>query len=230
MPERAARIVVADDHAIVRDGLKRLLETDPRYVVVGEAKNGREAIRVTRALRPDLLLLDVSMPELTGLDMLKELPPDLRDIKVIILTASIERSAMLKALQHGARGVVIKTAGEEILFAAIAAVLQGRYWLDRESVSDLVALVRELSEPRPYLRHPFGLTDRQMTIVEKVVRGMTNREIAAGLSISEETVKHHLTQIFNKTGVSGRLELALLATQRGLVDAKTHNLENTKLV
>jgi two-component system, NarL family, nitrate/nitrite response regulator NarL len=218
MPERAVRIVVADDHAIVRNGLKRLLETDPRYSVVGEAKNGREAIRVTRALRPDLLLLDVSMPELTGLDMLKELPPDLRDTKVVVLTASVERSTMHKALQHGARGVVLKTADPEILFGAIEAVLQGRYWLDRESVSDLVALVRELSEPGTYPRHPFGLTNRQITIIEKVVRGMTNREIAASLSISEETVKHHLTQIFNKTAVSSRLELALLATQLGLVD------------
>jgi DNA-binding NarL/FixJ family response regulator len=124
---------------------------------------------------------------------------------------------VLSALQRGARGVVLKTAGSDILFGAISTVLAGGYWLDRESVSDLVQVLRELSASGPASRHPFGLTERQVQIIEKVVNGMTNREIASSLSISEETVKHHLTHVFNKTGVSTRLELALLATQRNLV-------------
>src|SRR5919197_2543861 len=136
--EPFVRIVIADDHAIVRDGLKRLLESQPRYAVVAEARTGREAIRHVRAHRPDVLLLDISMPELSGLEVLQQITPELRDTKVIILTASIERHGVLNALQRGARGVVIKTAGSDVLFGAISAVLSGRYWLDRESVSDLV--------------------------------------------------------------------------------------------
>jgi two-component system nitrate/nitrite response regulator NarL len=211
------RFVVADDHAILRHGLTRLLESEPRYKVVGEATDGRQAIRQTRTLRPDILILDVSMPEVSGLDALRNMPADLRDTKVILLTASIERAALLDALEAGARGVVLKTAGPDVLFAAIAAVLQGRYWLDRDAVTDLVSVIRELSESAKTSRPAFGLTPRQLQIIEHVVDGKTNREIASTLSISEETVKHHLTQIFNKTGVSTRLELALLATQRGLV-------------
>jgi DNA-binding NarL/FixJ family response regulator len=221
MADTTVRIVIADDHAIVRDGLKRVLESEPRYKVVAEARTGRDAIRQTRAHRPDVLMLGMSMPELSGLDVLNQITPDVRETKVIALTASMERAAVLKALQHGARGVVLKTAGSDVLFGAIAAVLHGRHWLDREAVSDLVEAVRELSSA-PSSRHPYGLTGRQMQIVEKVVGGMTNREIASSLSISEETVKHHLTQIFNKTGVSTRLELALLATRRELVSITVH--------
>jgi len=217
MPDSLVRIVIADDHAIVRDGLKRLMESQPRYAVVAEAKTGREAIRLVRAHRPDVLLLDISMPELSGLEVLQQITPDSRETKVIILTASIERDGVLSALQRGARGVVLKTAGSDVLFGAIAAVLGGRYWLDRESVSDLVQALGELSANSSASRHPFGLTGRQLQIVEKVVNGMTNREIATSLKISEETVKHHMTGIFNKTGVSTRLELALLATKRELV-------------
>jgi DNA-binding NarL/FixJ family response regulator len=213
MPEAPLRIVLADDHAILREGLKRVLESNPAYTIVGEATTGREAVRLAATLQPDLLLLDVSMPELTGLEALERLAPAANAIKVIVFTASIARADMAKALQLGARGVVLKAAGSEVLFAAIEAVRRGEYWLDRGSVSDLVSMA---SSP-VRVRHLFGLTDRQLEIVSAVVDGMTNRAIGAKLAISDETVKHHLTQIFNKTGVSTRLELALLATSRGLV-------------
>ncbi|PYR08997.1 MAG: DNA-binding response regulator [Acidobacteria bacterium] len=222
MTDTTVRIVIADDHSTVRDALKRVLESEPRYRVVGEAKTGRDAIHVTRAHRPEVLLFDISMPALSRLEALNRITPDSPETKVIALTASIDRAAVLKALQHGARGVVLKTAGSDILFGAISAVLQGRQWLDRGSVSDLVQVVRELSGSAPQTRHPYGLTDRQMQIVGNVMRGLTNREIGSTLSISEETVKHHLTQIFNKTGVSTRLELALLATRRELVRSRDH--------
>lgn len=213
MPEKPVRIVLADDHAILREGLKRVLESNPVYHIVGEATTGREAVRLAATLRPDLMILDVSMPELTGLETLARLAPGEHGVKVIVFTASIDRADMAKALQLGARGVVLKTTGSEVLFAAVEAVLRGEYWLDRGSVSDLVSMASAPARSR----HLFGLTDRQLEIVAAVVDGLTNREIGAKLAISDETVKHHLTQIFNKTGVSTRLELALLATSRGLV-------------
>lgn len=218
MSEGPIRIVIADDHAIFREGLRVLLETHRDYRVIGEATTGREAVRLAAALQPDLLLLDVSMPELTGLEALRQLQAGQTPMSVLVLTASIEREGMVKALQLGARGVVLKTAGSDVLFTAIRAVLEGQHWLDRGAVSDLVAAVRELSMPQRRGRHPFGLTDRQIEIVRSVVAGLTNREIASRLRISEETVKHHLTQVFNKTGVSTRLELAMLAMQRGILD------------
>jgi DNA-binding NarL/FixJ family response regulator len=215
MSDATVRIVLADDHAILREGLKRVLESNPSYTIVGEATTGREAVRLAATLRPDLMLLDVSMPELTGLEALNRLSAAGEGVKVIVFTASINRADMARALQLGARGVVLKTAGSAVLFAAIEAVRRGEYWLDRGSVSDLVSLTRGPAKGR----HLFGLTDRQLEIVAAVVDGLTNREIGAKLAISDETVKHHLTQIFNKVGVSTRLELALLATSRGLVSS-----------
>jgi len=213
MSSQPVRILLADDHAIMREGVKRVLESNPAYTIVGEAKTGREAVRLAATLRPDLLLLDLSMPELTGLEVLERLSPAPDGVKVIVFTASIERGEIARALQLGARGVVLKDAASEVLFSAIEAVLNGQYWLDKGSVSDLVSMASSPARAR----HPFGLTDRQLEIIAAVVDGLTNREIGAKLSISDETVKHHLTQIFNKTGVSTRLELALLATSRGLV-------------
>jgi len=217
MSSRPVRIVIADDHAIMREGVKRVLESNASYTVVGQATTGREAVRLAATLRPDLLLLDLSMPELTGMEALERLAPSADGMKVIVFTAEIERDQMAKALQLGARGVLLKTVGSEVLFAAIEAVLAGQYWLDRGAVSDLV----NMASAPVRARHPFGLTDRQLEIISAVVGGLTNREIGSKLAISDETVKHHLTQIFNKTGVSTRLELALLATSRGLVSS-TH--------
>jgi DNA-binding NarL/FixJ family response regulator len=129
------RIVIADDHAILGAGLKRVLESKPSYCIVGEASNGREAAHLASTLRPDLLLLDVSIPGLTGFEAIEQLAVDLDKVKVIVFTASIEPTGMAKALRLGARGVVSKTAGSAVLFHAIEAVLRGEYWLDRGSVS-----------------------------------------------------------------------------------------------
>jgi two-component system, NarL family, nitrate/nitrite response regulator NarL len=218
MPDAPARVVIADDHAILREGLRQVLTASGEFTIVGEAANGRDAVAVARRTRPDLLLLDMSMPEVNGLDALRELAEGHAGIRTLVLTASIGRRDILAALELGARGVVLKTGGTDVLLKAIRAVRAGEYWVDRRSVSNLFEVVKELSSATELGGRKFGLTARQTEIVAAVVSGLTNREIAAKLEIAEDTVKHHLSQVFAKTGVSSRLELAMLATQHGLVD------------
>jgi DNA-binding NarL/FixJ family response regulator len=218
MAEPLARVVIADDHAIMREGLRQVLTAQGDFTVVGEASNGREAVAVARRTRPDLLLLDVSMPERSGLDALRELAASRPPVRTLMLTASIDRRGILEALELGARGVVLKTSGTDVLLRAIHAVLAGEYWVDRRSVSNLFDVVKQLSAPAEQDQRKFGLTERQIQIVAAVVSGLTNREIAAKLLIAEDTVKHHVTQVFAKTGVSSRVELAMLAVHHGLID------------
>ena len=210
------RVLIADDHAVVRAGLRALIDGEPRFTVIGEAVNGDEAVALAASLTPEILVLDVSMPRKSGLEALRDLG-DTASVKTLILTAAIDRGGMLTALQLGARGVVLKTAASGTLIEALNAVAAGDYWLDRARVSNFIDVLRRLNSPITPSGDPYGLTERQREILGAVVQGLNNREIARQFAISEHTVKHHLTQVFNKTGVSTRLELALLATQQGLV-------------
>jgi len=221
MPKKTPeiRILIADDHPIFRDGLRRLLQAEGLHVV-GEAPNGEEAVKLAGQLKPDILLLDVAMPQKPGLEALRELSEAKTPVRTILLTAAIERTQIVEALQLGARGVVLKESATELLLKSIQAVMQGEFWVGRESVSDLVQTLRDLMPPAgaEARKSKFGLTPRELEIISAIVAGYSNRDIAQKFSISEQTVKHHLTNTFDKLGVSTRLELALFAVNHGLTE------------
>jgi two-component system, NarL family, nitrate/nitrite response regulator NarL len=212
------RIVIADDHPIFRDGLRRLLETEADLKVIGEACDGAEAVKLARQLKPDILLLDLAMPRHPGLEALRELSNGSDGVRVILLTAAAEKNQIVEALQLGARGVVLKDSATQLLLKSIHTVMSGEYWVGRESVSNLVQYLRTLvqSSGEEAKQRKFGLTPRELEIVSAVVAGYSNKEIAEYFKISEDTVKHHLSNIFDKLGVSTRLELALFAVNQSL--------------
>jgi two-component system nitrate/nitrite response regulator NarL len=213
-------IVIADDHALFRDGLRRLIESESDLRITGEAADGDQALDVVRAVRPDILLLDLAMPRRPGLDVLRELARSQTPVRTILLTAAIENEQVIEALQLGALGIVQKDCATQLLFKSIRAVMAGECWVGRERVTDLVRYLRSVSaDAGDSRRRKFGLTPRELQIVSAIVAGQTNREIAQQFSVSEDTVKHHVTSVFDKCGVSNRLELALFAVNHRLVDS-----------
>lgn len=218
------KVLIADDHPVVRIGLRNMLRSDPSMKIVAEAKDGVEALHMVRTLRPDILLLDLAMPKMPGMEALRELTGDATQTRTILLTGHVDKRQILEALQLGARGVVLKDAVVEHLSAGIRAVMQGQYWLEGRPVQNLVQVLRDLAaQTTPPPRKTFGLTARELQVVALITEGSTNKHIAQAFGISEETVKRHLTNIFNKLGVGNRLELALFALNHNLLPTETSN-------
>jgi DNA-binding NarL/FixJ family response regulator len=221
MDSKKIRLVIADDHTIFRDGLRRLLELEEDFEVVGEAADGAEAVAMVQRHQPSILLLDLAMPKMPGLEALRELSQRHSSTRSILLTAAIERRQVIEALQIGARGVVMKDSATQLLLKAIRTVVSGLYWVGREPVTDMMMYLREQSilQAPSKARSSFGLTRRETEILGTIVAGLSNKEIAQKYSLSEDTVKHHLTNIFDKVGVSSRLELALFAINNRLIES-----------
>jgi DNA-binding NarL/FixJ family response regulator len=234
-------VVLSDDECLFRASLRQLFAVPPSVIkdvygvdagagfeVVGEADSGEDTVRVVRSVRPDLLLLDLRMPRMSGLDVLRELRASGESLRTILLAGTIERTQLLSAVDLGARGVLLKDVTTELLFEAIACVLAGRYWVGQTLVTDLLDVVRPLIQSSRAAggRLAFGLTPREREVLGLVVAGYANKDIAREFAVSEETIKHHLTRMFDKVGVSNRLELAMFATERGLLagpDSEPHN-------
>ena len=209
METQPIRILIADDHAIFRDGLRRLLATQEDFQVIAEASDGKEAFTLATELKPDVLLLDLAMPRVPGMEVLRELAHQETAVRTILLTAAIQPFAVTSALQLGARGIVLKASPPELLLKSIRAVHEGQFWVGSEPVATWARAGQPAGSG-------FGLTSREVEIIAAIKEGSSNRDIAGKLAISEETVKRHLSNIYGKLGVSRRLELAVLASEQHL--------------
>jgi DNA-binding NarL/FixJ family response regulator len=237
LPKRKIRIVLADDHPIVRDGLKKMLSLESDLEVVGEANDGREALEQVQMHEPDILLLDLRMPNLDGLNALQTLQHINRKTRVIILTASEDKNEFVQAMKLGCSGIVLKQTAPELIVKSIRKVNDGEIWLDSHTTaavmrqfaivggdSGVAATSRSTattfsqagSSGQSKVRERSPLSAREREIVGLVAQGYKNKEMAEKMFISEQTVKNHLHNIFDKLGVSDRLELALYAIHKGL--------------
>jgi two-component system, NarL family, nitrate/nitrite response regulator NarL len=213
------RIVIADDHPIFRDGLRKLLSLEEDFRVVAEARDGKEVLEVLEEHQPDILLLDLKMPGLDGLTALQKLQNSRTKTKVIVLTASEDKNQFVQAMKFGTCGIVLKQTATELLIKSIRKVHSGEIWLDSHTTA---AVMRQFSSPMESV--PLGsrdrdrspLSQREREIVVLVAQGFKNKEMAEKMFISEQTVKNHLHNIFDKLGVSDRLELALYAIHKNI--------------
>jgi DNA-binding NarL/FixJ family response regulator len=209
------RIAIADDHALVLHGLERLFDGDSEFEVVECCSNGRDAMALARSGRVDVLLLDVKMPGLSGIDVLRGLAVDPPRCATVLLTASVSDSDAVEALRLGARGIVLKESSPDTLLACVRHVSTGESWIDGETVARaLDAITRQEARAADPAR---SLTARELDIVRMIAQGLRNKAIAERLSISEGTVKIHLHNIYEKLGLDGRLELMLHAQREGIV-------------
>jgi two-component system, NarL family, nitrate/nitrite response regulator NarL len=222
MTDANIRILVADDHAMFREGLKRIVESEEDLRVVAQAGDAVEAIHLSRRFQPDLLLLDLTLRNGGALDALRAIfsgPPTA--MRSIVLSGDNHRGDTIAALQLGARGIVLKSSEPDSLFRSIRAVMAGEYWLWHRSVADGVEAIRLIMAEGDGAAKAerYRLTPRELEIVPHIAVGASNKDIAALLSVREDTVKRHLSNIFDKLGVYSRLELALFAINHGLVEA-----------
>ena len=218
------RIVIADDHPIVRDGLKKLLLLEDDFEIVGEAGDGREVLEKVQALDPDVLLLDLRMPNLDGLSALQALQQTNKRTRVIVLTASEDKNEFVQAMKLGCSGIVLKQTAPDLIVKSIRKVNSGEIWLDSNTTA---AVMRQFSTGQEgsggggqtsggKSRERSPLSTREREIVALVAQGYKNKEMAEKMFISEQTVKNQLHNIFDKLGVSDRLELALYAIHNNL--------------
>jgi DNA-binding NarL/FixJ family response regulator len=211
----AIHIVVVDDHPIVRDGLVAVLSTQPDFEVVGEASNGPEAIQCVSTIKPDVILLDLEMPDMDGVETLQRLREIDPAVHVIVFTAFDTDERIVKAVQAGAQGYLLKGVPRDEIFNAIRVVHAGGALLQPVIASKLLRQVSRDAQPEPD-----PLTERELEVLRLMAQGQMNKEIAAALVISERTVKFHVSAILSKLGAGNRTEAVTLAAQQGLIELK----------
>ena len=204
------RVLITDDHGVVRQGLRMFLSRDPELEVVGEAANGEEAVSMARYLRPDVVLMDLLMPVMDGIAATESIRTELPDVEVIALTSVLEDASVTGAVRAGAIGYLLKDTDADELRRAIKAAADGQVHLAPGAAA---RLMREVRAPE----HPEDLTERETEVLKLLARGRANKQIAGSLFISEKTVKAHVSSILMKRGVRSRTQAALHAVQTGFV-------------
>ncbi len=212
MPE-PIRILVADDHLIIRQGLRLILETEPGFDLVGEAADGAEALRLCAQLEPDVVLMDLRMPGMDGLTAIEHLQREQPHIAVVILTTFNEDDLMMRGLRLGAKGYLLKDTDRDTLFNSIRAAKRGETLLKPEILAKVLAKGAEPPAPAADM----DLTGREIEVLQAVAQGERSKEIAVRLGITERTVKAHLASIYNKLGVDSRAAAIAIAVRRGLI-------------
>ena len=205
------RILLADDHSVVRQGLKMFLGLDPELEIIGEAENGAEALKLAHELHPDVVLMDLLMPVMDGITAIGHIRKELPDVEVIALTSVLEDASVVGAVRAGAIGYLLKNTESDDLCRAIKAAAQGQVQLSPEAAA---RLMREMRAPEP---SPEPLTERETEVLVLLAKGRANKEIARDLIIGEKTVKTHVSNILGKLGVQSRTQAALHAVRNGLV-------------
>jgi two-component system nitrate/nitrite response regulator NarL len=210
------RILIADREEMFREVLRFLLESDPEFSVVGDTDDGQKLVRLTASLKPDVILLGLNLRGISGIEALREIATLNADSRPIVLVEEIENDDFIQALISGAYGVVCKSEPSQLLFKSIRSVAAGEYWASHSSIGELVRTLRLLTSAvkRSSGTKTGSLSCQQQQIVEAIIAGCSNKEIAQELSVSERTVKYHLTRIFSKLGVSGRMQLARLSLDK----------------
>lgn len=207
------KVLIVDDHWLVREGLKLILETDNRFQVIGEAEDGSIALRMMDELNPDVVLMDLNMPVMSGLETLDRMKLQGVDIPVIILTTYNEDKLMLNGLEKGAKGYLLKDTTRDNLIRTIDSAIRGETLLQPDIVTRIFRARNASSEAKESTQ----ITEKEVKILESISKGFRNKEIAYKLGMSERTVKAHITNIFNKLGVDSRSQAVAIAIEKGIL-------------
>jgi DNA-binding NarL/FixJ family response regulator len=215
------KVALVDDHTLFREGIKKILSLEPDIEIVGEAVDGEEVVLLLKHCRPDVLLLDIKMEKINGLQILPQIVGQYPQLRVIVLTAQIGQAESVKAIKDGARGIILKHAASEFLIKGIRKVFEGELWADTSTMTRVVeSLSQKYRGERDSEKDRKELSQREREVVGLVASGYRNKEIANKLFISEQTVKTHLSNVFQKLEINDRLELALYAMRNGLADGQ----------
>ncbi len=212
------RVFIADDHALIRQGIKRIIEFEPDIAVVGDAENGSKALEQISLLKPDMILLDFHMPDMTGLEVLRALTDLDLETKVVMLTVADDKKTLLGCIEYGADGYILKDSDTTEIISAVREVNRGESYIDKRLVKLLVESFTDRGKDEA-VGHKFGqLTERERDVLKCISQGMTNKEVARQLYLSEKTVKNYASNVFRKLGVKDRVQATLYAINNNLVE------------